>query len=236
MANTITIVSLGPGDPELITLKGLKLLQGADVIYSPSTTLKSGKLSSRALDILVSLGIEKTKVKLYDLPMNKDRSLAIQAYNSVSDLALSDYKKGLKVVITAEGDSGFYSSSHYITDNLKQEGIEVDKIAGVPAFISAGALAHLHIVKQEEELHVVPGILTKEELLVKIEANHVVVIMKASQCESVIKEVLQDGLHAECHYFENIGFPKEFYSADPSAILERDFPYFSLLIIKKANL
>lgn len=232
MANTITIVSLGPGDPELITIKGLKKLQEADIIYSPSTLLKNGTVSSRALDILLSLGLSRDKIKLYNLPMSKDRSFAISAYDEVAQLAKANYKEGLRVAITAEGDSGIYSSSHYIIDQLKEEGFPVDKIAGVPAFISAGALAHLHIVKQEEELHIIPGIISKAELLAKLQTNTVLVLMKASQCEADIKLVLSESTNIECHYFENIGFENEFYSSDISVIHERRFPYFSLLIIK----
>lgn len=236
MANTITIVSLGPGDPELITVKGLKKLQEVDVIYSPSTLLKSGTVSSRALDILLSLGLSRDKIKLYNLPMSKDRSLAISAYTEVARLARADYKQGLSVAITAEGDSGIYSSSHYIIDQLKDDGLPVDKIAGVPAFISAGALAHLHIVRQEEELHIIPGIIAKEELISKLKCNTVLVLMKASQCEEDIKEALSETNDIECHYFENIGFENEFYSSDISVINERHFPYFSLLIIKNIAL
>lgn len=232
MANTITIVSLGPGDPELITIKGLKTLQKADVIYSPSTLLKSGKTSSRALDILLSLELSRDKIRLYNLPMSKDRSLAISAYDAVAQLAKEDYKKGLNVAITAEGDSGIYSSSHYVIDQLKGEGLPVDKVAGVPAFISAGALAHLHIVKQEEELHIVPGIISQKELQSKLANNAVLVLMKASQCEEDIKEALANSKDIECYYFENIGFENEFYSSDIATIKDRRFPYFSLLILK----
>lgn len=232
MANTITFVSLGPGDPSLITLKGLKQLQEADVIYAPSTQLKSGKVSSRAFDIITSLGVDGAKIKLFDVPMSKNREMAIQAYKEVSELVYQAYQEGLQVAISAEGDAGFYSSSHYVTESLKLKGVEVDKIPGIPAFIASGALAHLHIAKQEEELHVVPGILTLEELTHKLNAGHAVVVMKASQCEEEIKQATKEFPNAYFHYFENVGLPTEFYTQDISTILARKFPYFSLLIIK----
>ena len=67
-------VSLGPGDPELITLKGLKKLRQADIIYCPATISKSGQLLSRAARIIEGLEIEKSVVQFFTLPMSKDRT------------------------------------------------------------------------------------------------------------------------------------------------------------------
>lgn len=231
--NSITFVSLGPGESDLITLKGLKKLQRADCIYSPSTTLKNKQISSRALDIIKELDVDASKVKLFDVPMSKNRSLALESYQRVSELIYRDYEQGLNIVITAEGDAGFYSSSHYIIDALKVKGIEVEKVPGVPAFISAGALARIHISQQEEQLHVVPGVITEEELCNKLDKKHAVVIMKASQCVGVIQSIMprMSSSHS-FHYFENIGLESEFYTSDIDLIHARKFPYFSLLIIK----
>ena len=65
----------------------------------------------------------------------------------------------------AEGDAGFYSSIHYLFDKLWADQIEVEQIAGVPAFIAAGAAAGLHIVKQTERLLVIPATDTAYELI-----------------------------------------------------------------------
>ena len=74
MSYPICFVSLGPGDPELITLKGLKKLRQADIIYCPATISKSGQLLSRAARIIEELEIEKSVVQFFTLPMSKDRT------------------------------------------------------------------------------------------------------------------------------------------------------------------
>ena len=76
-------VSLGPGDPELITLKGLNALQQADVIFCPATNVAGGETKSRALDILKALPVELTKIQLYQIPMSQSRTEAIVAYDNV---------------------------------------------------------------------------------------------------------------------------------------------------------
>ena len=83
MNRTITFVSLGPGEPELITLKGLKTLQQADRIFCPATLTTSGKQTSRAAHILQALEIEEEKIHPFVLPMSKDRQKAIEAYDQL---------------------------------------------------------------------------------------------------------------------------------------------------------
>lgn len=228
----IAFVSLGPGEADLITLKGLKALQAADCIFYPATIVKESALSSRALDIMVELKIDSKKAIPFHVPMSKDRSLAIEAYNQVSKEAKQQYLKGLKVAIVAEGDAGFYSSIHYIFDTLTTQNIPVEHIAGIPAFIASGALAGIHIVKQEEELNVIPGIISADDLIDKIKSGKVVVIMKVSQCQEAVKECITAIPTATFHYFENVGVKdKEYYTNNTQEIIARKFPYFSLMII-----
>lgn len=233
MLEPIQFVSLGPGDPELITLKGMKALQMADVVFCPATVTPAGKVLSRAMDILLELDIDRLKIESFLVPMHKDRSKAVESYKSISQKIADSCKKGLRIAVTAEGDAGFYSSSYYINENLLALNIPTRRIEGIPAFISCGRLSDIHIVKQEEELIVIPGVASAEILKNHIEHERTVVIMKPSQCEAAIKMVMHDVL-AHFHYFENVGISqKEFYSDDIHVISEKKFPYFSLLIIRK---
>ena len=73
MSNPIHFVSLGPGDPELITLKGLRTLRQADLIYCPATLTKQGH-TSRAMEILKDLDLDESRISPFALPMSKQRS------------------------------------------------------------------------------------------------------------------------------------------------------------------
>lgn len=232
MSNAVLFVSLGPGEAELITLKALRALQAVDYIFCPYTLTKEGKQASRAIEILTELGIEANKIRPFNVPMSMNRSEAMLAYSKASEEIEELYRQEKKVAVTAEGDAGFYSSIHYIQDALMQKNIFTKRIAGVPAFIACGALANLHIVKQEEELSVVPGTITSQTLLQQIGEGKTVVIMKVSKCIEAIKEAIATKPAAHFHYFENVGSKdKEFYTHDTSLILSRTIPYFSLMII-----
>ena len=231
----VIFVSLGPGEPELITVKGLKALQTADCIFCPETLAKDGNRVSRAADILLQLDIPENTVRRFPLPMSKQREKALSAYDEVYMESSTLRQQGKKVCIVAEGDAGFYSSIHYVYDKLQADGIPVKHIPGIPAFIAAGACAGLHIASQEERLTVIPGIITAEEIEKYMEEKTTIVIMKLSQCTEEVHRCIH--LHPEYnyHYFENIGTEKEKYLHDTELISALSFPYFSLLIIRHST-
>lgn len=232
MTYPIHFVSLGPGEPELITVKGLRILQQADRIYYPATAGKEGKTVSRAAAILRTLGIASSPLRPFFLPMHTDRTEADKAYDALFSEVSAAYEEGLRIVIVAEGDAGFYSSIQYVYDRLAATGIEVKRMAGIPAFIAAGALAGLHIVKQQERLIVIPGRISAGELEEKMKEGYVLVIMKLSSCIEAVHACIKKHPERQYHYFENVGTENEYYTCDPVVVRQKQFPYFSLMIIR----
>ncbi|WP_337940514.1 precorrin-2 C(20)-methyltransferase [Parabacteroides sp.] len=232
MTYPISFVSLGPGEPELITVKGLRQLQKADIIYCPATRNRQRETISRAADIVRALEINETAIHCFILPMSKDRTEAWKVYDTLYNEAATQYVEGKQIVIVAEGDAGFYSSIQYLYDKFTDAGIAVQRIAGIPAFIAAGALAGLHIVKQEEQIVVIPGTPSAAELSEKINAGYVIVIMKLSQCVDAVHDCIRKHPQTQFHYFENVGTEKEYYTSDRKVIADKVYPYFSLMIIQ----
>lgn len=156
----VFIVSLGPGDPELITLKALHAMQRANRIFCPETPVAQeagGGTASRAADILRQLGIPMEAVRLFRLPMSRERGAALAAYRSVAEEVAGLWREGKRVCVVAEGDAGFYSSVHYIADRLASLGIPLSCLPGIPAFIAAGAAVGMHIARGSEPLTILPG-------------------------------------------------------------------------------
>ena len=228
----ILFISLGPGDPELITLKGWKALQAADIVFCPETAGRDGQRTSRAADIVRRLGVGGERIRCFLLPMSKQREAALQAYDGVYAEARALQDEGRRVCIVVEGDAGFYSSVHYVFERLQADGRSVKHVAGIPAFIAAGALAGLHTASQEQRLTVLPGTATTQELERLVGDGGTVVVMKLSQCADEVHCCI--GLHPEYtyHYFENVGTAAEFYTCDAAVIAARCFPYFSLMIVQ----
>lgn len=229
----IQFISLGPGDPELISLKGWKALQATDYIYCPATLQPDGTHHSRSMAILQQLSVPQEKIHAFSLPMHADRNGAMQSYRHVCEACCQLQQQGVRVAIVAEGDAGFYSSIHYIYEELEMSGTETEMIAGIPAFIAAGASGHLHIACQEQRLTVLPGVSDYQEIEQRVEAGETVVLMKLSRSAESIRRCIRLHPHYDYRYFENIGLPEEKQLDDASMLQEYRFPYFSLLIVRK---
>lgn len=232
MEGKIIVVSLGPGDPGLVTLKALKALQEVDWIYCPGTCITQGSVKSRALAILRSLSIPSEKIRCFQVPMDRNRKKALETYDRVCEEMAGKAEKGDSIALTAEGDACFYSSANYMFEKLRSLGYSLDMLAGVPAFIAAGTSVGLSLVKQQERLSIIPGDVDEEELQEELKKKHALVIMKVPLGEAVIRSFVATHRSYRYYYFEQVGTPDEFYTSEVTEILARPFTYFSILVIK----
>ena len=233
MKTKVTFLSLGPGDPELLTLKAVRTLREADVVLVPATQGSDGTGKSRAADIIKEWCSDE-RLHLFLLPMQKDRKAVMQVYDKMCQEVADDYHAGQCVVIVVEGDVSIYASIHYVLDRLQTEGIPVEQVPGIPSFIAAAAMADLSLVSQKERLVVLPGDADETTLQQLLISNHVVVVMKLSQCAEAVKEYLRRHPHTVCHYFENVGTAEAFHTTDRDVIQSRQISYFSLCVLYPA--
>ena len=229
----VTFLSLGPGDPELLTLKALKTLKDADVVMVPATRNNEGIMKSRATDIISEWRIEN-RLMVYELPMLKDRQAVSLVYDSIFADCVRLYHEGRRIVVAVEGDVSIYASIHYVMERLEEASIPVVQSAGIPSFIAAAASAGLSLISQQQRLTILPGDADAETLYQLLKNNHVVVVMKLSQCQDAVKDFLRQNPQTTCHYFENVGTPEAYHTTLRDEIQSRQFPYFSLCVIYPA--
>ncbi|MBR1682046.1 MAG: precorrin-2 C(20)-methyltransferase [Bacteroidaceae bacterium] len=230
MKTNITFLSLGPGDPELLTLKAVRLLREADIVMVPATTGRDAAIHSRAADI-IGEWCTADKIRYVALPMQQNRDAVRLIYDQMCRQAAEWYHEGLRVVVAVEGDVSIYASIHYVLERLQALAIPVEQCPGIPSFIAAAASAGLSLISQRQRLVVVPGEVNTEALRGQLTSQHVVVIMKLSQCEQELKDYLRQYPDTICHYFENVGTQEAFHSCSHDVILQRQIPYFALCIL-----
>ena len=229
----ITFLSLGPGDPELLTFKAVKTLKDADVVMVPATRNREGTMKSRATEIIIEW-CDENRLMVYELPMLKDRQAVSLVYDSIFADCVRLYHEGQRIVVAVEGDVSIYASIHYVMERLEEASIPVVQSAGIPSFIAAAASAGLSLVSQQQRLTILPGDADAEMLLQLLDSNHVVVVMKLSQCQEAVKDFLHKYPQTVCHYFENIGTSEAYHTTLHEEIISRHIPYFSLCIIYPA--
>ena len=121
--NPIIFLSLGPGDPDLLTVKAVKTLKAADVIMVPATGSRS-----RAADIIREW-CDKSRLTVYELPMLKDRQAVSAVYDRIYADCVSLYHKGRRVVVAVEGDVSSLLSHGGSQFHLKQKKAAAEKAA-----------------------------------------------------------------------------------------------------------
>ncbi len=219
-----TFVSLGPGGRDNMTLGTYDALMNASHIFCFGS---SGK--SYALDIMTDAGIDIDKVTVVDIPMRDNRHDAFAVYD-----ALVEQLKSMdgNIVIATEGDTGIYATTHYVMDRLSQESYPVTQTAGVPSFIAAGAMAGISLVSQHQRLLVVPGMIDEAELNEKLTSGYTIVIMKLSRLTETMHSFIASHPEYKYHYIEKVGTPSAVHITDQEVLRCKEFPYFSLMVIK----
>lgn len=228
-------IGVGPGDPELLTVKAVKAIESADVIISP--TKKMGK-PSIALQIAKPYIKPETKLVVMDFPMlslSAERETLEKQWGENADQIQSMLNWGQNAVFLTLGDPMVYSTYSYVMEFLIDRGMEVETISGVPSFCSLAAHLNLPLTQGEESLGVVGMTQTEEEVDAVLDAHQNIVVMKVSANAKGLAKALRER-HLEDHFvmISNIGMDSEKVTRD-IADLEKKVPYLSTVLIKKAK-
>ena len=229
MSGKVYGVALGPGDPELITIKALKCLQRVEKIYFPATQTPKGNQDSFSLVILKQLELDESKFVPVNVPMSKERSHAEKAYAELYLKVEKDVAEGKQVAVVSEGDISFFSTFSYLLEDFQKNEINFEMIPGVPAFILGGSAGQLPLVTQKDKLLVAPDLENEEELKSLLEQNQTVVLMKISKVRDWIKEFIEES-KLKFFYGEYLGTEKQFTCKDIESLRERRIPYFAIII------
>ena len=229
MSGTLYGVGVGPGDPDLITVKAQKLIQGVDIIAFP--TLAGG--SSFARSIVQDLIKEDALEIVMDVPMTTEREPAQRAYDDGAAAIACALLDGQDVVCLCEGDPFFYGSFMYLYARLADK-FRVEVVPGVTSVTTCAARAGMPLAARNERLTVLPGPLSKEKLMDRIEGADSVAIMKVGRHMRKIRSVIEDlGLLDQATYIERASLPDEVVC--PLADAPENAPYFSMILIVKGG-
>ena len=147
-------VGVGPGDPELMTLKAVRILQEADAIACPGKTLEE----STAFKIAVKNvpGITKKELISISVPMTYDRLQQGSEHLESSRRIMKCLDEGKNVAFIVLGDPTIYSSFSYYQKILEKEGYHTEIISGVPSFCAVAAKLNIPLIEWNEQMHVIP--------------------------------------------------------------------------------
>ena len=231
-------VGVGPGDPELITVKAAKLIKRADVVAYHSGT--AGRSIARS--IVADLISEDATEELLIYPVTTgDANHPLGYYGVIADFYDESAERlgkhldaGRTVVVLAEGDPLFYSSYMYLHDRLAGQ-FRCEVVPGVTSMTAAAAAAGIPLARHEDVLTVLPGTLPIPELARRLTETDAAVIMKLGRTFDGVREALrQAGRLESARYVERATTGGE--DTRPVAEVDpRSVPYFSMIVVPGAD-
>lgn len=230
----LSVVGVGPGDPELITRKAARLIAAAEVVAYHAGVGKQSNARRIAAGLVPAGAVEEelrypVTTGTTDHPGGYVGAMA-EFYEECAHRVVGHLELGRDVVLLAEGDPLFYGSSMYLLDRLGGR-FETEVVPGVPAFAAASATLAAPLARQQDVLTVLPGTLPEPELARRLADTDGAVIMKLGRTFPAVRAALeQAGRLDGARYVERASMPAERWlpvaDVDPATV-----PYFSLIVV-----
>ena len=231
-------IGVGPGDPDLITVKALKIIREVDILAIPCS--EKGR-ESMALNIVSShfSNSQMAEKELLELvfPMTNNSSKLKEKYEQAAKQVTEYLREGKSVAFITIGDPGLYSTFQYLAKEVKECGGNIEIIPGIPAFCAAAASSGISLTEKGQKLTMMGTPESVEEISGWIEKTDTLVLMKAGQKIETIQKALAES-KGKTKYtatvIDRCGLPEEkIQTIEDAAKSNKEHSYFTTVIIKR---
>ncbi len=230
----LAIVGVGPGDPELVTLKAARLIGAADVVIAPVGDRSDGSIAEGIIAGLVDP--QRQQVLRHVYPMAKNPARMEGFWRDSAQQAASLIRAGKRVVFVTLGDPLLYSTALYLARELREiaPGISLEFVPGVSSINAAAARAGLPLALADDRLAVLPATFEGDKLRCALEDFDTVVLMKVHRVFERVRSLLAEmGLLEHAVYVRRVGLETEAVFSDLGQVGPDDLDYLSLIIVRK---
>lgn len=198
-------VGVGPGDPDLLTLKAVSVIGRVDVLAYP-TNAAGDSLARRIASPFIP---EKTQEYGFLLPMRTERGPARDAYDAAAGHLDAVLLEGRTVALLCEGDPFFYGSFMYLFTRLAERH-EIEVIPGVTSLTASAAMLGRPLAARDDTLKILPATLDEEVLRRELLSVKAAAIVKIGRCFEKIRRLLEElNLHEGAMIVENATLPEQ---------------------------
>ena len=222
-------VGVGPGDPELLTLKALRLIKENEVIAVPGKEIQASVAYQIVKGAYEELD-EKTLIPVA-MPMTKDPQVLKANHDKAADQVESYLKEEKNVVFLTLGDTTVYSTYLYVHKRILERGYEAEIVSGITSFCAVAARLNMGLVEADQPLHVIPATYKAQEMDEILKLPGTKVLMKTGKKMKQVKESIEKS-GQKAVMIENCGMPSEKIYRSAEEIPE-DSGYYSLIIVKE---
>lgn len=232
MAGKIYGIGVGPGDPELLTLKAKRILDAADIIAVP---VKEEGEKSTALEIIRPVvNLREKQILEVVFRMYPDEEERKKCRKAACEQLASELAKGKEIAMITLGDVAVYSTYMYVNNYLAEAGFETEIIPGIPSFCSGAARAQVTLMEGNEGLAIVPSARENRILAEALDTYENIVVMKAGGSMEKLRRMLEERkLPLSCAtVISCVGMEDEYVGPMDT---DREYSYFTTVIIKKGK-
>ena len=224
-------IGVGPGDPELLTVKAINAIKISEVIIAPKTEKKSDSL---ALQIATPYLRTDVQIVYQTFPMVKDFETSPEIFESNVSEILSYLNAGKNVGFLTLGDPMFFSTYIYIFKLLKKSAVQIETVAGVPAFLAIAAKLGYPVAYGNEMLSIIPATADAARISAALKNSDDAVIMKVYKNFGEVAEILNaENLSENAVLVSRCGLEDEKIISDIDACKNEKLNYLSTILTRR---
>ena len=148
-------VGVGPGDPELLTIKAVRIINECEVLAVPGKTKEDSVAYGIALSAIPQ--VQQKETICIHMPMTKDEKKLRESHENGAAQIIRLMEQGRSVAFLTLGDPTIYSTYLYLQKLVQEAGFETEIISGIASFLAAGAALNTGLVEKKQQLHVIPS-------------------------------------------------------------------------------
>ncbi len=221
-------LGVGPGDPELMTLKAVRIIKESDIIVIP----KSGQNVNVAYTIAKGAvpELDKKCIVELDMPMTRDKEKLKTSHDNAAEQVKEWLDEGKNIAFLTLGDPTIYSTYAYVHNRVRDAGYETEIVPGIPSFCAVSAKLNDSLTEAEEALHVIPASYDGVEDSLQMKGTKV--LMKSGKSIGKLKQYMKSMDNPPTvKMVERCGMEGErvFHTIDE---IDENASYFSVLIVR----
>lgn len=233
-SGTLYGIGIGPGDPDLITVKGAKILAACRHVFVPKA---SEKVDSLALSIAEKHIDPEAEIHEIIFPMTSDQAELNVRWEQAAKQVVDVLETGMDACFVTLGDTFLYSTYIYMLRALRRRipDVEVVTIPGITSFSAAAALAEFPIGEAKDQVTIVPTSSDLEEVRRAVNEGGTVILMKIGKRLGRILDILEStGALGRSVFVSHVGFENQRIETDLNKLRgdELDVGYLSIILIR----
>lgn len=229
-------VGIGPGDPQLLTLKAKQILEQVEVIFVPKAGSKKESLAGNIINQVITTQAEMLELVF---PMTKDLQVLESFWGIAANQIGERVSKGQAAAFVTLGDPSMYSTYIYLLELMKKRypGLKIETVPGVTSYSAAAASANLSLVEGGDRLAIVPVAHHMHNLREIIASFETTVLMKIGRRLDNVIDILEDmGLVEQAVFISRVGDKNECIQTDLRRLKGSNQGYLSIIIVKNESL